>query len=159
VTRIKSAHSRRINQNNAATPEWQLKISRTVPLKGGEFDLNATPDMIPVMAVLGSFCQGKTALVNAAHARIKESDRIAVMAAELAKLGVKVEERPDGLIIHGAGESFKGGKVDSRGDHRVVMALAAGALAAVDKVEIVSAESADVSYPGFLELLNADVME
>ena len=81
--------------------EWQLRIFREGPLRGGEFDLNATPDMLPVMAVLGVYAQGETSLVNAAHARIKETDRIAVMAKELGKLGVKVEERPDGIVIHG----------------------------------------------------------
>jgi 3-phosphoshikimate 1-carboxyvinyltransferase len=145
-------------------PEWALSIARAGPLKGGEFDLNATPDMLPAAAVLGAYAAGDTALVNAAHARIKETDRIAVMAAELAKLGVRCTERPDGLVIHGGtGGGGKppltGGAVDGRRDHRIVMALAAAALGASGPVEIAGAESAAVTYPGFLELLDAEAVE
>ncbi|GHV70416.1 3-phosphoshikimate 1-carboxyvinyltransferase [Spirochaetia bacterium] len=129
-----------------------LQLSRSGPLRGGEFDLNAVPDLLPVLAVTAAFAEGDTALVNAAHARIKETDRIAVMAAELEKLGVKCTERPDGLVIHGGGK-VKGGIVDSHGDHRIVMAFAAAALAAQDPVEILGAEAARVTYPGFLDLL------
>jgi 3-phosphoshikimate 1-carboxyvinyltransferase len=153
-----------------AGSEWTLRVSRSGPLKGGEFDLNATPDLLPAMAVTAAFARGDTALVNAAHARIKETDRIAVMARELAKLGVETEERPDGLIIRGKGapggekanNREAGGltagasKLDGCGDHRIVMALAAGALGAPGPVEIAGAESAAVTYPGFLKLLRAD---
>jgi len=143
--------------------EWQLTVTRSGPLQGGEFDLNDTPDLLPALAAVACFARGDTALVNVAHARIKETDRIAVMARELGKLGVKTTERPDGLIIHGAGGISKNagtqtgavGKfmTDGSGDHRVVMALAAAALGCPAPVEISGAESADVSYPGFLELL------
>jgi 3-phosphoshikimate 1-carboxyvinyltransferase len=112
------------------------------------------------MAVVAAYAEGDTALVNVAHARIKETDRIAVMAEELGKLGVSATERPDGLIIHGmGGRGLQGGRVDSRGDHRIVMALAAGALGAKGPVEIEAAESAAVTYPGFLELLGAVIIE
>jgi 3-phosphoshikimate 1-carboxyvinyltransferase len=143
--------------NNA--PEWRLTVSRTGPLCGGEFDLNDTPDLLPIMAVTAACARGDTALVNVAHARIKETDRIAVMAEELGKLGVKTEERPDGIVIHGNGDrGLRGGRVDSRGDHRIVMALAAGAFGAAGPVEIEAAQSAAVTYPGFLELLGADMV-
>jgi 3-phosphoshikimate 1-carboxyvinyltransferase len=139
-----------------------LTVSRGGPLRGGTFDLNATPDLLPVMAVMGARAEGDTALVNAAHARIKETDRIAVMAAELAKLGVRTTERPDGLVIHGGQKkpetpAGRGPPVflRGRGDHRVVMALACLA-AAAGPLEIDTAESAAVTYPGFLELLGAD---
>jgi 3-phosphoshikimate 1-carboxyvinyltransferase len=139
-----------------------LRIQRSGPLHGGEFDLNSTPDMLPACAVVAAFAQGDTALVNVAHARIKETDRIAVMAAELGKLGVRATERPDALIIHGqaAGDppGVRGGKIDSHGDHRIVMAFAAAALGASGPIEISGAESAGVTYPGFLELLNAEVL-
>jgi 3-phosphoshikimate 1-carboxyvinyltransferase len=138
--------------------EWALTVSRSGPLKGGEFDLNATPDLLPVMAITAACAQGDTALVNAAHARIKETDRIAVMARELAALGAEAEERPDGLLIHGGGRALRGGKVDGRMDHRIVMALAAGALGASGPVEIAGAESAAVTYPGFLNLLRAEMI-
>jgi 3-phosphoshikimate 1-carboxyvinyltransferase len=138
-----------------------LTVSRDGPLRGGEFDLNSSPDMLPACAVVAAFAQGDTSLVNVAHARIKETDRIAVMASELAKLGVKVTERPDGLVIHGGGGGLaggglpRGGKVEGHGDHRIVMAFAAAALGAAGPVEISGAESAAVTYPGFLELIGA----
>nr|AXS01228.1 3-phosphoshikimate 1-carboxyvinyltransferase [uncultured bacterium] len=140
-----------------------LAISRECPLCGGTFDLNATPDLLPAAAVVAAFAQGDTALVNVAHARIKETDRIAVMAQELAKLGVECTEKPDSLIIHGKGSLFtQAGSapntlpvIDGHGDHRIVMAFAVAALGSKCPIEITSAESAAVTYPGFLELLGA----
>jgi 3-phosphoshikimate 1-carboxyvinyltransferase len=136
--------------------EWTATVSREGPLRPGEFDLNAAPDLLPAAAAAAAYAEGDTALVNVAHARIKETDRIAVMAEELAKLGIPCTERPDGLIIHGRGSGkppLSGGAVSGRGDHRVVMALAAAALGAAGPVEIDGAEAAAVTYPGFLELL------
>jgi 3-phosphoshikimate 1-carboxyvinyltransferase len=109
-----------------------------------------------MMAALGAYAEGDTALVNAASARIKETDRIAVMAEELGKLGARTTELKDGLVIHGNGRGLRGGRADSRGDHRIVMALAAAALGAEGPVEIGAAESAAVTYPAFLEWLGAD---
>jgi 3-phosphoshikimate 1-carboxyvinyltransferase len=139
--------------------ERALRVSRSGPLRGGEFDLNDTPDLLPMMAVIGAYAEGDTALVNVASARIKETDRIAVMAEELGKLGARTTELSDGLVIHGDGRGLRGGRVDSRGDHRIVMALAAGALAAAGPVEIGAAESAAITYPAFLEWLGADIAE
>lgn len=130
-----------------------VAVFRNGPLRGGEFDLNACPDLLPVIAGLAAYAEGETVLRNAAHARIKETDRIAVMAEELGKLGVEVRERSDGLIVKGG--KVRGGRVDGHGDHRVVMALAAAALGAAGPVEIEGAEAADVTYPGFLECLGA----
>jgi 3-phosphoshikimate 1-carboxyvinyltransferase len=164
---------------------WKLTVSSSGPLRGGSFDLNATPDMLPVMAVLAACAEGRSALTNAAHARIKETDRIAAMAEELGKLGISCRERPDGLLIEGRGRpgllrpdfpqagpqaetasagakpsppvgSRSGLVLDGRGDHRIVMALACAVLGlAAGPAEITGAEAADVTYPGFLELLKA----
>ena len=82
------------------------------------------------------------------------------MAAELAKLGIRCTELPDGLIVHGkaAGKAaVTGGIIDGHGDHRIVMAFAAAALGAQAPIVIEGAESAAVTYPGFLELLNAEM--
>jgi len=136
-------------------------VSRKDPLRGGTFDLNKTPDLLPAAAVTAAYAEGDTALVNVAHARIKETDRIAAMAEEFAKLGVKCTERPDGLIIHGKGALSPLDPlpvIDSRSDHRLVMAFAAAALGSSVPVEITGAESAAVTYPGFLDLLNAQQM-
>ncbi|MDR0374544.1 MAG: 3-phosphoshikimate 1-carboxyvinyltransferase, partial [Treponema sp.] len=139
--------------------DWEVTVSRTGSarkLYSGVFDLNATPDLLPVMAAIAVFAEGETHLTNVAHARIKETDRIAVMARELGKLGVRCREKPDGLVIHGGTPS--GGSVDGHGDHRVVMALAAVGLGAAGELEIRGAEAADVTYPGFLNLLGARFM-
>jgi 3-phosphoshikimate 1-carboxyvinyltransferase len=143
----------------------RLTVSRGREFRGGVFDLNAAPDTLPVMAALGAFAEGDTVLVNVAHARIKETDRIAVMAAELGKLGVRCEEKPDGLVVRGSGNRPRPGRADTRetildgrGDHRVVMALACAALAGGGRTPVVisGAEAADVTYPGFLRLLRAE---
>jgi 3-phosphoshikimate 1-carboxyvinyltransferase len=157
--RTNSRAAGKANSRAAGSAEgWALTVSRTGPLRGGVFDLNATPDTLPAAAVTAACAEGDTALVNVAHARIKETDRITAMAEELGKLGVRCTERPDGLIVHGGtGKApFRGGVINGRGDHRIVMAFAAAALAAESPVEIEGAESAAVTYPGFLELLNAE---
>jgi 3-phosphoshikimate 1-carboxyvinyltransferase len=165
--------------DDAGNGPRSVTVSRRGPLRGGVFDLNAAPDLLPVMAALAAHAEGETALTNVAHARIKETDRIAVMAAELGKLGVICREEPAGLVIRGkpgldpvenaSPVSNPGGprenaviRLDGRGDHRVVMALACAALGSVPGnapgfagVEIAGPEAADVTYPGFLELLGA----
>ncbi|MFO7975697.1 MAG: 3-phosphoshikimate 1-carboxyvinyltransferase, partial [Candidatus Hydrogenedentota bacterium] len=122
---------------------------RAKALKGTELDLNATPDALPMMAVLGCFAEGTTRLVNAPQARMKETDRIAVMCRELTKLGGRVEELADGLVVHQS--TLHGGNVEGHGDHRVVMALAVGATQIDGPVRIRGYEAADITYPRFVE--------
>lgn len=120
-------------------------------LHGVEFDLNETPDALPVMAVLGCFADGKTVLRNVAHARIKETDRIAVMACELRKMGARIEELPDGLVIHRS--QLRGARVDGHGDHRVAMALALAGLSCPGETVVTTAEAAEITFPNFTELM------
>jgi 3-phosphoshikimate 1-carboxyvinyltransferase len=120
-------------------------------LTGGEFDLNATPDALPALAVASCAAEGETRFVNVPQARLKETDRIAVMQQELSKMGANIEERPDGLIVRGG--PLKGADVDGHKDHRVVMALAVAGLIASGKTEISTAESAAVTFPNFADLL------
>ncbi len=120
-------------------------------LAGGEFDLNATPDALPALAVLGAACRGPLSLRNVPQARQKETDRVAVMAAELGRLGIDVDEFEDGLTVHPG--RLRGGEVHGHGDHRVVMALAVAGLAAETGVSVDTAERASVTYPGFFETL------
>jgi 3-phosphoshikimate 1-carboxyvinyltransferase len=142
------------------TVEWmpagengmQVVVEGAAHLRGGDFDLNDTPDMLPAAAILGAFAEGETRLLNVAHARIKETDRIAVMAAELNKLGVDCSELPDGLVIKG-GKIPTGGLVDGHGDHRIVMAFAACGMGANSPITITGAEAAGVTYPGFFGLM------
>ena len=104
------------------------------------------PVMLAFSAISG-YC-GTTRLVNCPQARIKETDRIEKMAAELGKLGAKVEELPDGLVVHES--RLTGGEVDGHDDHRIVMALTVAGMVA-GGAEIDTAESVAVSYPGFFE--------
>ncbi len=122
-------------------------------LRGCEIDMNATPDALPMMAVLACFAEGETRLVNVPQARLKETDRIAVMRAELSKLGAEIRELPDGLVI--GGRPLHAGEVEGHGDHRVVMALAIGAGQVAGETVIHGSEAMAVTYPGFTEALIA----
>lgn len=120
-------------------------------LRGCEIDLNATPDALPMMAVLACFAQGETRLVNVPQARQKETDRISVMREELTKLGGDVEELEDGLVVRES--QLVGTTVDSHDDHRVVMALAIGATHVRGMTTIEHAEAMSVTYPAFAQSL------
>jgi 3-phosphoshikimate 1-carboxyvinyltransferase len=109
-------------------------------------------DEIPILAVAAVFAKGKTIIRDAAELRVKESDRLAVMARELQKMGAKITELPDGLEIVG-GTSLRGAEVDSDTDHRVAMSLAIAALKATTPTTINRAEAAAVSYPDFVTTL------
>ncbi len=118
-------------------------------LTGGELDLNNTPDALPALAVVGCFAKGETVLKNVAQARIKETDRIKVMATELSKMGADIKEMKDGLIIRQS--ELKGTKVHGYHDHRVVMALSLAGMVAQGETEIDSAESVDITFPGYVD--------
>ncbi|AEJ60621.1 3-phosphoshikimate 1-carboxyvinyltransferase [Spirochaeta thermophila DSM 6578] len=124
------------------------------PLSATKVDMTRIPDALPALAVTACYAEGTTRLYNAAHTRLKETDRIAVMAQELSRLGARVEELPDGLLIHGPCP-LTGGIVSSHDDHRVAMALAVGALAARAPVTIEGAEATEVTFPEFFSLLEA----
>ncbi len=120
-------------------------------LRGIEIDMADIPDALPALAVIGCFARGKTILRNVANARMKETDRLAVMTAELRRLGAKVEELPDGMIIHES--RLKGCPVRGYGDHRVVMSLSVAGLAICGRTEVDSADAVNVTVPDFLELM------
>jgi len=109
-------------------------------------------DELPVLAVAAAFASGRTTIEGAAELRAKESDRIAAIAEGLRRMGAPVEERPDGLVIEGRAH-LRGAAVRSHGDHRIAMALAVAALGAEGGTSIEDAECADVSFPGFFDLL------
>jgi len=127
-----------------------LKITGGL-LRGAEFDLGDTPDALPAMAVTACFAEGETRLVNVAQARLKETDRIAVMREELEKMGADVEELPDGLVIRGS--SLKPTFLHGHADHRVIMALAVAGLALTGEATIYTAEALNVTFPSFVELM------
>jgi len=118
-------------------------------LRGAIIDLNRTPDALPALAVAAAAAEGETVFTNVAQARIKETDRITVMAEELGKMGITVKELPDGMVVRGG--KLKGAQVSSRKDHRVAMALALAGMNAEGETEIDGAEAAEVTYPTFVE--------
>lgn len=128
-----------------------IAIEGPESLLGATFDLNATPDALPAMAVAGACAQGETQLINVPQAREKETDRISVMAQELTRMGIVVEELDDGIIIQGG--SLRGANVEGHGDHRVVMALTVAGLAADGPTCIDTAEAVAVTFPTFPELM------
>jgi 3-phosphoshikimate 1-carboxyvinyltransferase len=111
-------------------------------------------DEIPILAVAAVFAEGTTIIKDAEELRVKESDRIQVMAAALTKMGAKVTELPDGLEITGSG-SLVGAAVDSYTDHRIAMSLAIAAMMAKGETKIDRAEAASISYPTFFDSLRS----
>jgi 3-phosphoshikimate 1-carboxyvinyltransferase len=109
-------------------------------------------DEIPVLAVLGSRTAGGLTISDANELRVKESDRISAIVANLRAMGAEVEEKPDGLIISYA-RQLNGADIATRNDHRIAMAFAVAALAARGETRIHDAECADVSFPGFWDTL------
>jgi 3-phosphoshikimate 1-carboxyvinyltransferase len=130
-----------------------ISVSGDRGMKGAELDLNANPDALPALAVLGTVARGVTRLGNVAQARLKETDRIAVMAAELRRMGAVVEEEEDGLVVMQS--DLHGAEVHGHGDHRVVMALVLAGLVAEGETVVDTAESAEVTYPGFADALRS----
>lgn len=111
-------------------------------------------DELPVLAVVAAQAQGQTIIRDAAELRVKETDRIAAMTAQLRRLGARVEELPDGMVIEGPAP-LRGAVVDSGGDHRVAMCMMVAGLAAAGETVVQDAGCAADSYPGFMESLTA----
>jgi 3-phosphoshikimate 1-carboxyvinyltransferase len=120
-------------------------------LHGAEIDMNATPDALPAMAVTACFADSPTKLYNVPQARIKETDRIAVMTAELTKLGATIRELPDGLEIEPS--KLHGGSVEGHDDHRIVMAMSLAGLLTAEPVVVHGAEAAAVTFPTYVDLM------
>ena len=119
------------------------------PLKGLRIDAGDIPDLLPTLAVLGVYAQGKTEIINVAHARIKETDRIKSMMEGLQKLGAKIEEREDGMTIYQS--DLQGTLVQGFDDHRTVMALSVAGLLARGITKITTAEAINKTYPSYVE--------
>lgn len=113
-------------------------------------DVAQCPDLVPILAVLGTFSNGTMELVNGARVRLKESDRLKAISCELNKLGADISETSDGLIIRGVSK-LNGGEVDSWNDHRIAMALAIAATRADGEVVIRDSGAVEKSYPNFWE--------
>jgi 3-phosphoshikimate 1-carboxyvinyltransferase len=136
-------------------PVADLRV-RHAPLHGIEVPVECVADMIdefPALFVAAACAEGATVVRGAAELRVKESDRIAVMAEGLRALGIRVDETRDGATIHGG--SLQGGEVDSHGDHRIAMAFAVAAQCARGEVRIGDVANVATSFPGFDALARA----
>ena len=121
-------------------------------LTGCTIDVGETPDLLPILAVLGACAAGETRLVNAARLRLKESDRLASVSAMLRALGGTVEELPDALVITGG--TLAGGTVESCRDHRIAMSAAIASIRCSREVKILGADAVNKSYPAFYQDFN-----
>ena len=130
---------------------------RHSPVEGGEIagdEVAQLIDELPMLAALGPFTEKGIEIRDAKELRVKESDRIAVVAENLRRLGAEVEERPDGLRVGGrSAGKLHGAEIETHGDHRIAMAFAVAALGAEGPSKILDAGCADVSFPGFFEVL------
>jgi len=116
------------------------------PLKGITVDMAAMPDLVPTLAVLAAFAAGDTVITGVAHLRHKESDRLAAVATELAKMGVEVRETDDGLVIRGGAP--KGAVIHTYDDHRIAMSFAVAGLK-IPGVAIEDPQCVAKSFPDF----------
>lgn len=136
-----------------AEPVADIRV-KSSDLHGGLVDpalVSLAIDEFPVLFVAAAAATGKTVFSGIGELRVKESDRITAMAAGLRALGISVDEVPDGATVHGG--RFRGGEVQSHGDHRVAMSLAIAGTIATDPVTIHDVASVDTSFPGFKHCL------
>jgi len=129
-----------------------LTLTGPKELKGITVDMSDMPDVVPTLAVVASQAKGRTTIKNIAHLRIKECDRLHVMAVELAKMGARVEELDDTLIIEGKDPDapMHGAEIETYNDHRIAMSFAIAGLA-VPGVKILGEECVAKSFPDFWE--------
>jgi 3-phosphoshikimate 1-carboxyvinyltransferase len=121
------------------------------PIKGVNVDMGTMPDMVPTLAVIALFAEGKTEITNVAHLRHKESDRIADTANELRRIGGRVEEMEDGLVIYGGEKQLHGAEIDPHDDHRLAMSFAMAGLKIPDII-IKNEDCVKKSFPTFWSL-------
>jgi len=140
-------------EGNEPVADLYIESSRLKAIEIGGDLIPRLIDEIPLLAVAACFTEGKTVIRGASELRVKESDRIASTSQELSRLGARIEELPDGMVIHG-GKALLGSEVKSHGDHRLAMSLAVAGLVAGGTTSIQNARVAEISNPDFWEELN-----
>ncbi len=145
-----------VRANDTSTePVADIRV-RHSPLKGIAIPEHLVPiaiDEFPIIMIAAANAVGETTLSGAEELRVKESDRIAAIAAGLENLGIGVTTRPDGMTVQGG--VIKGGEIDSYGDHRIAMAFSIAAINATAPITIHDCINVNTSYPGFVESANA----
>ncbi|MBS0582047.1 MAG: 3-phosphoshikimate 1-carboxyvinyltransferase [Proteobacteria bacterium] len=154
--RLMGADIRETNAREAGGEAIADLVVRHAPLHGIAVPVELVPDMIdefPALFVAAAAAKGTTRVSGAAELRVKESDRIAVMAKGLRALGARIEETPDGAIIEGG--ALHAGEADSTGDHRCAMSFCVAGLVADGPVRVLDCANVATSFPGFLDLARA----
>lgn len=139
-----------LNPNSIQGDRAILDIVKKAQGKAFDADASQIPDLVPILTVLAALSEGTSHITSCARLRIKECDRLAVIAEELNKLGAKVTEHPDSLVIVGA-KTLHGGICDSHTDHRIPMSLAIASTRCTGPVTLNGAECVSKSYPNFFE--------
>ena len=135
----------------AGEPVGDIEVFFKDNLKPFKIDGEIMPrlvDEVPILSVAACFCNGTSQIQGASELRVKETDRLAVMARQLKRMGAKVEEHPDGLTIHG-GANLEGCELDSEDDHRIAMSLGIASIMANSNSTLRRSEAAAISYPDF----------
>ena len=153
ILRLMGANIEIINQGEFGGEPVADVVVRSAPLHGIDIPHDLVPlaiDEFPVLFIAAACAEGTTRLFGAEELRVKESDRIQVMADGLNTLGVQATPTPDGMIIEGG--QLRHGRVDAHGDHRIAMAFSVAALRANGDVHIDNCINVNTSFPGFIEL-------
>jgi 3-phosphoshikimate 1-carboxyvinyltransferase len=128
----------------------RVRAARLTGIRIPEDQVPLAIDEFPALFIAAACAEGETVLTGAHELRVKESDRIAVMAQGLKRLGIAAQETPDGMVIQGG--PLQGGEIESHGDHRIAMAFAMSALRARGAITIKDCKNVATSFPGFAEL-------
>jgi 3-phosphoshikimate 1-carboxyvinyltransferase len=160
ILALMGADLRLVNHRSAgAEPVADIEVRRS-DLRGIQVPEELVPlaiDEFPVLFVAAACANGETVVTGAEELRVKESDRIGVMAEGLRAMGIECEVLSDGMRVHGKsfGTAFSGGRVDSHGDHRIAMSFAIASLRAKSGIEILDVDNVATSFPGFIEVAAA----
>lgn len=138
-----------------AVADLEVRPSRLVATKVEAEEVPRLVDELPLVALLGAFARGTTAVTGAEELRAKESDRIETVTESLRAIGVKIVAQPDGFSVRGTASRPRGGTIDAAGDHRIAMLGAIAGAVSREGVEIVGPECVAISFPGFYDLLDS----
>ncbi|MCB1752942.1 MAG: 3-phosphoshikimate 1-carboxyvinyltransferase [Gammaproteobacteria bacterium] len=156
ILRLMGADIEVLNARDAGGEQVADLRVRSAKLRGVRIPHDQVPlaiDEFPVLFIAAACAEGETVLTGAEELRVKESDRIQVMADGLLALGVDARPTADGMIIRGG--PIKGGRIRSHGDHRIAMAFAIAALRAANPIVIEDCDNVNTSFPGFVNLAAA----
>ena len=138
---------------NVIINEDKITVKTPKQLSGGRFDLSNSPDLLPPLSILALNTSQPLEIVNVSHARLKETDRISILAKELSKLGINIKENEDGLILQRPTE-LSPAVLNSEKDHRLFMAFCIAGMF-VGNCTVTDPESVDVSFPDFIEQMKS----